>query len=81
MPILFMACCRKVLVYRKERRILLDSDLPTPSWCPLRENSNKYVCAKLRTLKYYTIFSVRKYFVFDHDALVWKGIERPKTRS
>jgi len=33
---------------RKERRVINDSDLPTPSWCPLRENPDKHEITKLK---------------------------------
>ena len=33
----------------KERRIIEDSDLPTPLWCPLRENPDKHESVKLKT--------------------------------
>ena len=33
----------------KERRIIKDTDLPTPLWCPLRENPDGHETAKIKT--------------------------------
>jgi hypothetical protein len=33
----------------EERRIIKDTDLPTPLWCPLRENPDGHETAKIRT--------------------------------